>query len=112
MLANVHMNTAEVAAASRGLPAAKPASSDIEAWFRRGPRFRLRATYPRMQVLRAVEHAGAQGIHCQDLHQNLQRDGVCLPLSTIYRVAQELARTGLLACERGLDGKTLYRLRA
>lgn len=80
---------------------APPAGAARDAAQRRRHAVALRPTYSRLQVLQAVQRAGAHGIGCQALYVALLRGGAALPLATIYRVAKDLADAGLLA--RGLD---------
>ncbi|MFT3814720.1 MAG: transcriptional repressor [Acidovorax sp.] len=78
-----------------------------------GPRHgaRLRPTYPRTEVLRALQALGNAAESSEGLHRRMQLQGSTLSLSTVYRAVKELEHAGLLLCEWSSDRRALYRLK-
>ena len=72
----------------------------------------LRPTIPRIAVLQVFEDAGGQALSVEEVFHRICLRGLHASLGTIYRVAQQMSKHGLLEPLRAGGRKQLFRLRA
>jgi Fur family ferric uptake transcriptional regulator len=67
-----------------------------------------RVTKQRLAVSAALDRLD-DFVSTQDLHRQLQTDGVSVSLATAYRILQSMADEGLVDVLRNADGEAVYR---
>ncbi len=73
----------------------------------------LKATWPRMQVLRLFQQAAADAprhLHADEVHRALLLQGFEIGLATIYRVLGQLEQAGLLRRSRFEGERAVFEL--
>lgn len=73
---------------------------------------KLRATVARIEVLEVFEARGERALYMDAVHRELMERGSPIGLSTVYRVAQQLAERGILVRSWNIKRTAmLYRLK-
>ncbi|MBF0342263.1 MAG: ferric iron uptake transcriptional regulator [Magnetococcales bacterium] len=70
----------------------------------------LKATAPRMKVLRLFVSEGGSHMSAEDVYKRLLSDGEEIGLATIYRVLTQFQHAGLLCRTHIESGKAIYEL--
>ncbi|MEO5346156.1 MAG: ferric iron uptake transcriptional regulator [Magnetococcus sp. YQC-9] len=68
----------------------------------------LKATAPRMKVLRLFVSDAGQHMSAEDVYRKLMSDGEEIGLATIYRVLTQFEHAGLLMRSHFESGKAIY----
>ena len=70
----------------------------------------LRATTPRVHVLRVLEHSQERHLSAEKIHSLLQEEGIELGYATIYRILTQFTQAGIAVRHLFDNGSALYEL--
>ncbi|MBO9642794.1 MAG: transcriptional repressor [Pseudacidovorax sp.] len=70
----------------------------------------LKATLPRMQVLRLFEQSPQRHLAAEDVYRQMLAEGIDLGLATVYRVLAQFEQAGLLRKNQLGAGRAVYEL--
>ncbi len=70
----------------------------------------LKATLPRLQVLKLFEQSAQRHLAAEDVYRQMLTTGVDLGLATVYRVLAQFEQSGLLKKSQLGGGKAVYEL--
>jgi len=70
----------------------------------------LKATLPRLRILKLFESATLRHMSADDIYRLLMQDGVDIGLATVYRVLTQFEQAGLLKRHHFEGGKAVFEL--
>lgn len=70
----------------------------------------LKATLPRLRILKLFETAVLRHMSADDIYRLLMQDGVDIGLATVYRVLTQFEQAGLLKRHHFEGGKAVFEL--
>lgn len=70
----------------------------------------LKATLPRLRILKLFETAALRHMSADDIYRLLMQDGVDIGLATVYRVLTQFEQAGLLKRHHFEGGKAVFEL--
>ena len=70
----------------------------------------LKATLPRLRILKLFESASQRHMSADDIYRLLMQDGVDIGLATVYRVLTQFEQAGLLKRHHFEGGKAVFEL--
>jgi Fur family ferric uptake transcriptional regulator len=70
----------------------------------------LKATLPRIKVLRIFQNARQRHLSAEDVYRALLEEGSDIGLATVYRVLMQFVRAGLLARQHFEGSKAVFEL--
>jgi len=70
----------------------------------------LKATTPRLRVLRLFETAAVRHMSAEDVYRILMNEGMDIGLATVYRVLTQFEQAGILTRHHFESGKAVFEL--
>jgi Fur family ferric uptake transcriptional regulator len=70
----------------------------------------LKATGPRLRVLKLFEHSKVRHLSAEDVYRVLMNDGLDIGLATVYRVLTQFEQAGILQRHHFESGKAVFEL--
>ena len=70
----------------------------------------LKATAPRLRILKLFESARARHMSAEDVYRMLMAEGVDVGLATVYRVLTQFEQAGILPRHHFESGKAVFEL--
>ncbi len=70
----------------------------------------LKATLPRLRILKLFESAALRHMSADDIYRLLMQEGVDIGLATVYRVLTQFEQAGLLSRQNFETGKAVFEL--
>lgn len=70
----------------------------------------LKATTPRLRVLKLFETAAVRHMSAEDVYRILMNDGMDIGLATVYRVLTQFEQAGILSRHHFESGKAVFEL--
>jgi len=70
----------------------------------------LKATGPRLRVLKLFEHSKVRHLSAEDVYRVLMNEGLDIGLATVYRVLTQFEQAGILQRHHFESGKAVFEL--
>lgn len=70
----------------------------------------LKATLPRLHILKLFENSNARHLTAEDVYNQLLQDNIDVGIATVYRVLTQFEQAGLLAKHYFEGGKSVFEL--